>query len=366
MELRDQVISLLYESAASPELWPKALAAFADATGSIEAMITVLEMQRNPVRPFFNANLILVTQRMLEKDSTEAYISHYAKVDPMGPVVATTAPGNLILCHEHLSESDVAGSEFYQDLLIPVGGRYIAGFLEAPDNLHFTLSLHRRDRPFERNSLEPWQAVAKHARNAVAISSALAPRLAAGDAFRQAAELQRMACVMVDGAGRVLDGSADAIALLEAGTDLKLGLESKLLLSDPEKTKQLRSLIQSAASGRAGGVLRAGERCLLQVLPSGVATSNPFDKRFGNCALIFVLRLRPIPRPDAHKIRLSLNCTKAEAEVGAELATGLSPNAIAAKRGVSLPTIRSQIQALRERAGLHRTSEVISMLSQIS
>lgn len=365
MEPRDEVISLLYEAVASPELWPKALAAFADATGSLDAMITVLEMHRNPGRPFFNANLTMVTQRMMAKESTDAYIQHYAKVDPMGPVVALAAPGSLILCHEHLSDADVASSEFYQDLLMPIGGRYIAGFLEAPGNLHFTLSLHRRDAPFERQSLEPWQAVAQHARNAVAISSALAPRLAAGDLFRRAVDSQRMACLMVDNAGRVVDCSTAALALLHAGTALRLGLESKLSLPDSEKTKQLHALIEKASAGRTGGVVRASSNCLLQILPCGVTVKNPFDEKLGNCALIFVLQQRPISRPDASTIQSSLDCTRAEAEVASELLIGLSPAAIAAKRGVSVHTVRSQIRTLLEQTGLHRASELVSFLSQL-
>jgi DNA-binding CsgD family transcriptional regulator len=366
MEPRDQVISLMYEAAASPELWPTALAAFADATRSVEASITVLQMHRNPARPFFTADLMLVTGRMWGEEFTDAYVSHYARVDPMGPVVALASPGSLILCHEHLSNAEVAASEFYQDLLIPVGGRYIAGFMEASENLHFTLALHRRDTPFQRDDLASWQAVAKHVRNAVAISSALAPRLAAGESFRSAVDQQRMACVIVDNVGRVLDCSAAALALLDRGTELRLDFESRLRLLSLEKTRQLRNLIASATSGGAGGVVRASEHCLLQVMPSGVSAKSPFDARLANCALIFVLQPGTPSRPDATMIRLYLDCTQAEAEVAVELVAGLAPTAIAAKRGVCVTTIRSQIRILLERTNLRRIAELVGFLSQIS
>jgi DNA-binding CsgD family transcriptional regulator len=127
---------------------------------------------------------------------------------------------------------------------------------------------------------------------------------------------------------------------------------------------RLRKLITSAAIGRAGGVLRLAVQWLLEVIPSGVAKPSAFDPRFTNCALVFVTSPKPAISPDWRWIQLVLECTRAEAEVAADLSSGITPTAIATKRNVSLNTIRTQVRILFERTGFHRIAELVGFLDR--
>ena len=104
---------------------------------------------------------------------------------------------------------------------------------------------------------------------------------------------------------------------------------------------------------------------MLQVVPGGVATDNPFDPRYAGCALIFVRQpseSRPI---DVAQIRVALDCTQAEAEVAAALARGNSPARISADRGVTLATVRTQVRSLLTLAGLNRIPELVALLASL-
>jgi DNA-binding CsgD family transcriptional regulator len=166
----------------------------------------------------------------------------------------------------------------------------------------------------------------------------------------------------VDSNARVLDCSAAAATLLESGRVLKLRQQSQLATLSSEETKRLRILIASAATGRTGGVMRLAGHWLLHVVPSGVTQQNAFDRRFAHCALVFVTQPRSPLLPDWKVIQVALNCTRAEAEVAAYLASGMAPREIAIKRNVSLNTVRTQIRILLELAGLHRIAELVSFL----
>jgi DNA-binding NarL/FixJ family response regulator len=60
-----------------------------------------------------------------------------------------------------------------------------------------------------------------------------------------------------------------------------------------------------------------------------------------------------------------LGCTRAEAEVAADVGAGICPKDIAAKRNLSLSRVRTQIRVLLERTGLHRIAELVSYLGTI-
>lgn len=363
MEERDQIISLMYEAAINPALWPRALAVFADATQSIE--LTFVVAIPKETGPDTLARFIFMTGRMWDWSTSERYYAHYAKINPLNVAIAKSDPGGLLICQEHITDVEVCHSEFYQDFLMPIGGRYMGGWVleNTPTNL-MLLALHRRRTRFERAEFAPWEAVAQHARHAVSLSSALAPRLAAGEVLREAIDHRQMACIMVDSNARVFGCSSAATALLESGNVLRLRSRSQLTALACEDTRRLHNLIASAATGRAGGMLRLSGNWIIQIVPGGVSQQNPFDPRFADCALVFIIPPIP-PSPHWSEIQVALDCTRAESEVAADLASGIDPTEIATKRNVSINTVRTQIRSLLERTGFHRVAELVSFLVRI-
>jgi hypothetical protein len=73
-----------------------------------------------------DATIFSASSRWIPTGSEQAYIDHYGAIDPRRKLVTEQGSGNWVLCNEHFDERYVSQSEFYQDFLIPVGGRYVA------------------------------------------------------------------------------------------------------------------------------------------------------------------------------------------------------------------------------------------------
>jgi DNA-binding CsgD family transcriptional regulator len=360
----------LYEAAVNPSLWPRALAAFADLTQYPEIIITVHD--KIPGTKRGNLRLFMSAGRICTPESNRAYGTHYYSVDPLRDSVAFETPtGSILLCQEYVSKEIVARSEFYQDYLLPLGGRYLGGWMLVNDErLVSSLVLHARDAPFDRKKVERWGSMAQHARRAVALSLQLAERMSQGAVLRQVIDNAGLVCVMVDGNSKLIDCSAAATALLERGGSLKVHIGGRLATDSETGTKRLRQLVTLAATGGGGGLMRVANAadesfCMIQIVPGGVATDNPFDPRYAGCALVFVRQPSGSRPVDVQQIRVALDCTRAEAEVAAALVSGHSPNRISADRGVTLTTVRTQIRSLLTLAGLNRIPELVALLASL-
>jgi DNA-binding CsgD family transcriptional regulator len=201
----------------------------------------------------------------------------------------------------------------------------------------------------------------------VLLSLQLAERMSQGAMLRQALDNAGLVCVMVDRDSRLIDCSAAAAALLAHGRSLKVSFGGRLAAASETGTKRLRQLVTLAATGGGGGLMRVTNAadeslCMIQVMPGGVSTDNPFDPRYAGCALVFVRRPSISRTVDVQHIRVFLDCTQAEAEVAAALAMGHSPNRISADRGVAVTTVRTQIRSVLTLAGVNRIPELVALL----
>jgi len=327
-------------------------------------ILSVIDKKRGQPRLFLSGS------RVFPPEALRAYMAHYYKVDPLLQSAAPSRPaGTLLLCHEYVSPDVAARNESYQDYLIPLGGRYMGGWcLENNEAMLAAFTMQSRDAPFERKKVERWGSMAQHARQAVLLSLQLAERMSQAAMLRQAIDNAGFVCVMVDRDSRLIDCSAAAAALLDRGGSLKVGFGGRLATVSETGTKRLRQLVTQAATGGGGGLMRvtntAGDSfCMIQVVPGGVSTNNPFDPRYAGCALVFVRQPSGSHPVDVQQIRVALDCTQAEAEVAAALVSGHSPTRISTDRRVTANTIRTQIRSLLTLAGVNRIAELVALLA---
>ncbi len=357
---RDRVIGLFYEAAVNPSLWPRALAAYSDAAGVDEAHLAV----RDPAQDIC---VVVSGGRLLTPEVMKSYFAYYHEVDPLRKIVGAHRDGDLILCvGQYLTEEFINKSEFYQDYAIPAGTRYMAAF--TFNNTNGVLTMHTRRAPFEREKLERRAGVmGRHGGQAAKLALQFAANAARGETLRHAIDHERIACFMTDSESRLLECSDQASLMIERGNPFRLG-QGLLTLTSDSRTKQFRELVAKCAAGTGGGMMRVGnlnDYWLIEVVPAGVTSDNPFDLRRGNCALVFVRKPEARPPVDTAKIRIFLDCTPVESEIGAALLNGCSPAEIANERKVSLNTVRTQIRSLLETAGVTRIPELMSLLSRL-
>ncbi|MGY2492219.1 DUF2188 domain-containing protein [Cupriavidus sp. CP313] len=154
------------------------------------------------------------------------YEQYYGALDPRRSLVARAPAGTLVCCQDHISERDVAQSEFYQDYQIPTAGlRYLMGTrLTRPGSSETLLGLLRAAgrRPYSDEERETAASLIPHLHRAINLwqdAKALHRDAALGTELMEQLDL---AIFALDKEGRVVFSNQAGEALLSAGTALRL------------------------------------------------------------------------------------------------------------------------------------------------
>lgn len=90
----------------------------------------------------------------------------------------------------------------------------------------------------------------------------------------------------------------------------------------------------------------------------------PIFIRSSVVAIVAVGGATGMPSPPV--LQAAFGLTAAEAEVAVEVASGRTAAEIAARRGVSPATVRVQVQAVMQKAGVHKAAELATLVSRLA
>ncbi len=162
---------------------------------------------------------------------------------------------------------------------------------------------------------------------------------------------------------RLIEVSPRAKALLDAGEGLSVHL-GRLVPADTKLSAELRravnQTIHRSGAGEAAFICERpsrGSPWRLVVLPIVVS---------GITACLITIA---DGQPRSERLRMWLTqhygATRAEVGVAEALLEGRSPDEIAALRGVSITTVRSQVRHLLEKTGAGRITKVVILLARL-
>lgn len=160
--------------------------------------------------------------------------------------------------------------------------------------------------------------------------------------------------------------TAAARALLSPGGPLVLvGGVLTVDAGEPDLGGVIRRLAAGAAGAPVNQILLVptaeGPALVLDVT---TLLADPGDDRVGS--VVVAARSRPTPPSEVEAVLLaSFNLTAAEAAVAMLLARGASRAAVAAARGVSQGTIKSQIKSVYQKVGVTREAELAACLAPL-
>lgn len=385
------LIGLLYEAALEPSCWQAALQSCADYAGAIAAHLLSIDKATNQIEhSLFGGALI-------SEQNTEAYATHYAAIDPRttSGMMIGAAVNEWRFCHTYLDKRFVSGNEFFQDFLLPNGGRYSMGAW-ADDNAerHVLLGLHRAadQSPFGANERAAAERFGPHLQRAYRLYLHTQQLTAKADLGARAIDALACAMWIVDGNARVLHLNASAENLLsrESGDWLYWG--GKLTCRDMRAAAALSLLLAKAtANPAAGGAMHLGgmtnSHALVAPLPAASAFVHDWQRPL---ALVLVTQDAQAQRwPfDLHDVSLAglreaspltirsskeeavealtgfvrtYRLTAREADVLQGLMDGYSPKEIAESHGVSRNTVRSQLASLMQKTDCRRQKDLVRL-----
>lgn len=297
-----------------------------------------------------------------------AYADYYGKIDPRRAVVLEQPVGSVFQCSEHFDNRYVDRSEFYQDLLIPNGMRYIIGgcvYREDALDIYLVFN-HAVGQP--SFSAQQVQAVARlmpHLQKTLKLmlrSESLRAGLVAGE---MALESMDQAIVVLNRANEVVFCNRSAEALFKAQRILRMSgrrIESASFWND-------------TLSGTIGRVRESGKpesvpadtgaqpRYLtVLALPRALGTGSGLALASADIMIVVTEAERSAAASERQLSQL-FGLTAAEARLAHGLAKGLSIDEYANACGVTVTTARNQLRAVLGKTGYRRQQDLVRALA---
>ncbi|WP_159993974.1 hypothetical protein [Roseomonas sp. 18066] len=325
----------------------------------------------------------VLAARNLPADVAADYETHFFSRDLFLSRQDSALADHTHLSQEYLSEAEVESSEFYNDLLRHRMGNafYAAHSRGEMDDKMLVLGLARPREmgPFSADQSRLIRQLWPHLLRAIRVEDRLrSSQAVAGIGFAAVDELAiGLAILKPDRKPLFMNRTARRM-LLDRGGPMLQSAEGRLRLQQPGGDALFATLLAQATTSavalRSGGSMRCGRAdgrlaLALMMMPFRPEAGGGVPLGLGDLpvlpgplALLMVTDPNARPNHLADQVIAMFGVTRAEAEVAASLATGLSVEEVATQRGVRLTTLRSQVQSLLAKTGTNRQGELLRLL----
>jgi DNA-binding CsgD family transcriptional regulator len=313
---------------------------------------------------------------------TSAYVTHYAAIDPIMPILSRTRPGQALADHQLVDRATYERGEFYNDWALPSGHGHglmlalsSAGW--APGGGAMVLATRPAGaQPFGPAERALMQRAAPHLARALLLWRRLAAAEAPGAAATLALDRIAAPVLLADAAARLAWANRAGEHLLARGGALSVGRAGLLRGAAPAATTALHRLIAAVAARGEGDALRLGGRMseealsLLAVPLSGAA--QPIGAPPGLPRPLVMLMVPDAARAGSSgrsmeaRLRRLHGLTPAEAGVAVLLARGEGLPAVGEALGIGHSTARTHLARIFAKTSTSRQAELARLVEALS
>ena len=301
----------------------------------------------------------------LPDDTFERYTTYYHSVDPWLLTAADKlAPMTALRGTELISRRAFANTEFCTDFAREIGTvQALGGYLAIADVGVYSFSIHRQASTSEFTEADEAQLqwCMPHLNRVLQLHARLGGNAAFGLAFA-ALDALAFGAIVCDAHGmiRFCNAAASIAAALHQGVVLGgWGTGLKTLL--PHEGGQLASLVCDSCKGGSGGGMtitgRDGAKLLALVVP--------LPQERGELPPLSLVTFRLAEAvPDASHALLgsAFSLTPAESRLVGEIVDGTPLPQIAAERGLSENTLRTQVASILAKTGTRNQKDLIRLI----
>lgn len=368
------LVTGIYEAAATPGLWPRFLDAFAYATQSDAAMIWLRDTG-SPDSVHRRAEPELAGDTRFDATCLAHYAEHSRYVNALLEVVHTLAEGTVVTAASFAPQARVRGS-----------GHCCAGLRSraVPDVLGgavlkrgstvavFSASRNRRYGERERTLLEQ---LLPHLRRACLLHTRLARLDVERSRALAALDLLPTAIWVLDAHGRMVFANRMGRDLDHRRDGLWLQDDGSPWTCDPNAQQALRRIVTNAInSGMSGtpnkptcaGALRIPRRRSATTLQVMVYPLPRDTLTQASAAAIFIFDPEHAAIPDESVLRSFYGLTRTESQLAATLSRGDSLDDYCRANEVSANTARTHLKSVLAKTGTHRQAQLVSLLASTS
>lgn len=371
-EQYDQCVSEFYSAAAGNGSWSRACGALAQFLDVWSIQITGIDKRTRATRFSWDGGSVPAVVWL-------EYFTRYHLQNPRIPATANLPVGTWFHDHEHFP-APVFEQPFYREFLVPYGGKFCSATkLLDDDEMFVVIAAHtRRGRPpLAPSQVTLLERFRTHLVQAIDVYRRLQRGSAESLIARTMLDALAQPVVLVDDTLYIHHTNRAASELLSSASSL-FESNGALRCRYPDDGERLvLALRRLGIAGRAAAetddiedhvLLRFGADSQAAEL-LGIAVGVRPDETmavFGETNRAILL-LHPVNggavSVDPLIISYAFGLTPAEAQVAASLAAGGSLSSIAAERGVSLETVRTQLKTIYAKVGVSRQAALVRAIT---
>ncbi|MEO3432631.1 hypothetical protein [Inquilinus sp. CAU 1745] len=302
----------------------------------------------------------------------KAYDDHYSRTSPILSHRRGDAAGTIFSDRDYPDYDGYVRSEIYNDFFTPLDAEHMLDVhLQVSDEESTSLVL-RRGRAagaYGRAEARRLSLITPHLQAILRLRTRIGALKAERDALHAALDQLSVGAVVTDPKGDIAFANDTAREMLTAADAVTVD-RRQLVPASRRHARELHRLVGEAAESVETG--RPPENQILALprsddrppLTLSFAALPQSDALGMETARVLVLLHDPeaSPRRTEDSLIRLYGLTPAEARLSAELAAGRTLAAVAERNGVSIVTVRSQLQSTMAKTGINRQADLIRLV----
>ena len=368
----NRILASLYEATLDEALWPATSALIDEAVGLQGNTLLVGEGPKDDIRVLF-VGLYYRGER--RPDLEREYLTVYHPLDESIPRFRQLPDSHVVHATHLYTAQELQTSVAYNEGLRRLNGQDgLRVRLDGPAGSHISWGLADPVAPggWDSPQLALIKGLLPHIRQFVRVRQALGGAEALGTAVTDLLDTSRVGVLHLDRRGRIVEANDHARRLLRHGAGLSdRGGELRAWLpADQARLARLLAGALPASSAPAVGgslLLRRAPGAapvVVHVTPVGGPPPDYGARRVA--ALVLLVAPGRPARIDPALVATTLGLTRAESQVAAGLAAGLTVRAIAEATGRQESSIHWHLKRIYRKLGLTRQAELVQLVRAVT
>lgn len=371
----DELVDMIYAAIGSPNMWGSFGRRLSDVLNAMQVHIQAFDLETQAFSYSSGGGVPSDAEMVVNE---VAYLHYPATQDSRLAILLNTPVDQWAECHHYISDEYVQQSELYQQILLPLGLRYVAGKnILADEKLCVFICIYSSpsQQPLSRDKLDFVDRLLPHLRRVITLSRGLYEFSQQSIVGYGLINRMPQPVLLLNLSGKVMHRNAALSRLLEQTTLISVQDEmlhlgkpyDELLahsLQDVERLHRLRQL--DTQRGFQDGFLRISNPDTAEVLYvfASLLTSELEIKNFGMRPLVMLTLYHPdfTAKVDSQLLQAAFALTPAECRVALALLDGFVVKEIAQKHKVTVDTIRKQVHSIYAKTATNKQSELVRLL----
>jgi DNA-binding CsgD family transcriptional regulator len=355
-----KVEARLGEAVIDPTIWPELLHQISAAVGATGAVLLQSDVRTSDIPRSAGADELI-----------RSYFAngwHTRDVRAERGVPLLLRGEKVHIDQDIVTPEDMRKLELYTENLAPLGFQWFAAIGFWSESALWALSIQRttKEGPFEQHDKRVLARLSPRLTETATLSKSVGRAALVG--VTNALQLIRQPALAVDRFGFVVQANSALEKLFDNEIRIR---ERRLFVSDKRAGSALELFIDelriksdTAELSVAPIVVQRTDKrpIVIRILPIAGAARTPF---LGARALLTFSDLCRAPRPQADLLSQMFGLSRAEANLAAVIAAGISPEQAAEELGIARETARTQLKAIYAKTDTHRQGELIALLSRL-